>query len=257
MENKKIRYFISIATVTTILFVWFFIANFTAIPNIILPTPQAVWESLIRNSVEGYGTSGTLVTHLFSSMKRLGIAYLLALITAVPLGLLSGYFMPLHAAVGPIVEFYRMLPPLAYYTVLVLWLGIGEESKITLLYLAAFAPIYIGSMSGVDKIREDYLNAAYMLGANKLQGFIYVILPAALPEIFVGLRTGLGVEYSTLVSAEMIAARTGIGWMILDASNWLKSDTVFMGILIIGITGIALNALLVKMEHKLIHWNGK
>lgn len=161
------------------------------------------------------------------------------------------------AIITPFVEFYRPIPPLAYYTLLVLWLGITESSKITLLFLAGFAPIFIACVSGVKRINIDYLNASYMLGANKRQTFLNVILPAALPDIFTGIRTAIGVEYTTLVAAEMVAARRGVGWMVLDASNWLKSDVVFVGVIIMGITGILLNQIILLIEEHFVHWAGK
>ena len=158
---------------------------------------------------------------------------------------------------SPIVEFIRPIPPLAYYTLLVLWLGISEGSKITLLFIAGFAPIFIACVSGVKRISVDYLNASYMLGATKKQTFVNVILPAALPDIFTGIRTAIGVEYSTLVAAEMVAAVRGVGWMVLDASNWLKSDVVFVGVIIMGITGILLNQVILILERRFVHWAGK
>ena len=190
-------------------------------------------------------------------MKRLVIAYLLVVATAVPLGLLSGYNSKIRAILEPIIEFYRPLPPLAYYTILVLWMGIDEGSKLALLYLAGFAPVYIACVAGVIRIKEDYIFGAQTLGANKRQIFFYVIFPAALTDVFTGLRTALGVEYTTLVAAEMVAATAGIGWMVLDASNYLRSDVVFMGVIIMGITGILLDKIIQIIEKKAIHWKGR
>ena len=107
------------------------------------------------------------------------------------------------------------------------------------------------------KIKVDYINSAYTVGANKFQIFIHVIFPACLPEIFVGLRTALGVAYTTLVAAEMVAAKSGIGWMVLDASNYLRSDIIFVGIIIMGITGILLDRLIQFIEKKVVPWKGK
>ncbi len=119
------------------------------------------------------------------------------------------------------MNFTRPLPPLAYYTLLVLVLGIDNESKIALLFLACFAPIYIQCTSAVLRVKKDYINSAYTLGATKKQVFMKVA-PSCLPDIFVGLRTALGVGYTTLVAAEMVAASSGLGWLVLDASNYFK-----------------------------------
>lgn len=257
-EEKYVEKTITVLTIAAVIFIWYAVTNLTSISSVILPSPQAVWSSFLETARVGYGTNGDLlIVHLLSSMKRLVIAYSLVIVTAIPLGLLSGYFSKIYAVLNPIIEFYRPLPPLAYYTLLVLWLGINESSKITLLYLAGFAPVYIACVSGVRKIKEDYINGAYMLGANKQQVFYNVILPAALPDIFTGLRTAIGVEYTTLVAAEMVAAKTGIGWLVLDASNWLKSDVVFFGVILMGITGILLNEFILALERFVVHWNGK
>ncbi len=257
-SNKNVEKMITVITVTVIFTIWYLATNFTEISEIILPSPQKVWSSFLEVARNGYGTNkDPLAVHLISSMKRLLTAYSLVIVTAIPLGLVSGYFPKFYAVLNPIIEFYRLLPPLAYYTLLVLWLGINEDSKIMLLYLAGFAPVYIACVSGVNRIRMDYINGAYMLGANKIQVFFNVILPASLPDIFTGLRTALGVEYTTLVAAEMVAAKTGIGWLVLDASNWLKSEVVFFGVILMGITGILLNQFILFLEKLIVHWNGK
>ncbi|MCD8132493.1 MAG: ABC transporter permease [Clostridiales bacterium] len=247
---------ISVITVVVILFAWWLVTKTGTFPEIIIPSPKSVWTSfvtIIQNGYKGY----TLLQHLGTSLKRLGIAYLLVVVTAVPLGLLSGYISKIRAILEPIVEFYRPLPPLAYYTILVLWMGIGESSKLTLLYLAGFAPVYIACVAGVIRIKEDYINGAKTLGAGKGQIFFYVVFPAALTDVFTGLRTALGVEYTTLVAAEMVAAAKGIGWLVLDASNYLRSDIVFMGVILMGITGIVLDQLIRLAERKIVHWKGK
>ena len=139
---------------------------------------------------------------MLASFERLFIALVLAIITAIPLGLLSGYSRRVRAIIDSIVEFYRPLPPLAYYTLLILWFGIDNTSKIVLLYLAGFAPIYIACVSAVTKINMDYILSAKSLGADSKKIFFKIVLPACLPEIFTGIRTAVGVSYTTLVSAE-------------------------------------------------------
>lgn len=257
-SDKKIERLITVITVCAILIGWYVASNYTQISSVILPSPQKTWSSFVDVLKNGYGVNkDPLLVHLWSSLQRLLIAFGLVIITAIPLGLLSGCSSKFRAFINPIVEFYRPLPPLAYYTLLVLWLGISETSKISLLYLAGFAPLYISCVSGVTKIREDAINGAYMLGANRLQVFINIIVPATLPDVFTGLRTALGVEYTTLVAAEMVAAKTGIGWLVLDASNWLKSEVVFFGVILMGFIGILLNGIIQLLEKKIVHWNGK
>lgn len=258
MVNKKNIYekIISVGTVIVILGIWFIATMLQWVDPKLVPSPQSVWIALIDIMGNGY-KNYTLLQHLWASMERLLIAFIGAVFMAVPLGLASGYNSKIRAFFEPIIEFYRPLPPLAYYTLLVLWLGIENESKISLLFLACFAPIYISCVSAVIKIKEGYINSAYTVGASKLQIFIHVVFPACLPDIFIGLRTALGVAYTTLVSAEMVAANSGIGWMVLDASRYLRSDIIFLGIIIMGITGILLDGSIQLIEHKVVPWKGK
>lgn len=250
--------YIGIITVIAICVVWQIVTVSENIPKVILPSPVAVVEMFLELCKKGYGTGQqTLFVHLMASLLRLMIAYILSIVIGIPLGLISGCNDKISAVIDLFVEFYRPIPPLAYYTLLVLWLGISETSKITLLFLAGFAPIYISCHSSVRKINNDLINTSLLLGANKSQTFFHVIIPSALPDIFTGARTALGVEYTTLVSAEMVAAKVGIGWMVLDASNWLKSDVVFVGVICMGLTGILLNKILLKIEHATVHWAGK
>ena len=256
MKKPKIERILTIGTVVVIFVVWILATTVGGVKELFIPSPKSVWNAFVDVTRNGYKGS-TLLQHIGTSMKRLVIAYLLVVVTAVPLGLLSGYNSKIRAILEPIIEFYRPLPPLAYYTILVLWMGIDEGSKLALLYLAGFAPVYIACVAGVIRIKEDYIYGAQTLGANKRQIFFYVIFPAALTDVFTGLRTALGVEYTTLVAAEMVAATAGIGWMVLDASNYLRSDVVFMGVIIMGITGIFLDKIIQLIEKKIIHWKGR
>lgn len=255
--KKKDRFRVyTYATWGIILLLWFLITEFGLVSSRLIPSPSQVIDSFIDVMQNGYNGI-PLWSHIGISLYRLFISSSLAFITAVPLGLLSGYFKRFRAIIDSVVQFYRPLPPLAYYTFLILWLGIDESSKITLLYLAAFAPIYLSCVSAVSNIDENYLLSAESLGASKKDTFFSVVLPASLPEVFTGLRTAVGIAYTTLVSAEMVAATSGVGWMVIDASRYLKSDIMFVGIIIMGITGVMLDWGLRKLENKLVFWKGK
>lgn len=246
---------VSIAVVVLIIILWFAATSFNWVDRKLIPSPKEVWLAFLSVCKDYKGH--TLLQHIGVSMQRLIVAFGLAVVTAVPLGLLSGFSKVIRAAFEPIIEFYRPLPPLAYYTLLVLALGIDNASKVALLFLACFAPIYVSCVSAVIRVNKDHINSAYTLGANKMQVFFSVIFPSCLPDIFTGLRTSIGVGYSTLVAAEMVAANVGIGWMVLDAKNWLRNDIVFVGIIIMGITGILINVILNFLERKFVPWSGK
>lgn len=256
-KNKKTKTekILTFSTWGSIFLVWYIITKLGIFTPTLLPGPVRVWRAFLNILENGYN-GVPLWLHLGASFKRLFVALFFAIFSAVPLGLLSGYFDKVEAVIDSVVEFYRPLPPLAYYTLLVLWFGIDDASKQILLFLAAFAPIYIACVSAVRKLNQDFVLSAKSLGAAQKDVFFKIVLPASLPEIFTGIRTAFGVAYTTLVSAEMVAATSGIGWMVLDASNFLKSEVIFVGIIIMGITGVIIDAGLRFLERKLIFWKG-
>ncbi len=247
---------ISVGSVVIVFVVWDLITRFDLVSDVFVPSPAETWSAFVEVLRDGY-KGNSLLSHIAASMQRLFLAFFAALLTAVPLGLLSGQSSKVRAAIDPLIEFYRPLPPLAYYTLLVLWFGIDDESKIILLFLAAFAPLYIAAVSGARGVTEDQLTAARSLGASRFQVFRYVVFPSSLPFIFTVMRTALGVSYTTLVAAELVAAVSGIGWMVLDASKFLRSDIIFVGIAIMGITAVLLDMVIRLLQTRWAHWEGK
>lgn len=243
-------------TVGAAFLVWYAIAELSLLPALFVPHPAAVWDAFVETATEGY-RGNTLARHLADSLYRVVAGFLLAVVTAVPLGLAIGYSPKVQAVFDPIIEFYRPLPPLAYYTLLVIWLGIEDRSKIALLYLAAFPPLSVSAMAGVRGVPVERIQGARSLGASRWQVFRYVIFPSCLPDIFTGMRVSVGFTYTTLVAAEMVAATSGVGWMVLDASKFLRSDMIFMGIIVMGLTGIALDRLIRVAERRLVPWKGQ
>jgi taurine transport system permease protein len=157
----------------------------------------------------------------------------------------------------PLIEFYRPIPPLAYLPLIVIWCGIGELSKVLLIYLAIFAPIAIATATGVRTVDPTRLRAAQSLGATRAQLIRHVILPSALPDILTGVRIGLGVGWSTLVAAELIAATSGLGFMVQSAAQFLVTDVVVLGILVIALIAFAMEMGLRALQHKLVPWHGQ
>jgi taurine transport system permease protein len=252
----RVEYLLTALSLSLLLLAWYGIAASGKVSDVLVPSPYTVLKSFHHILLEGYKGS-SLWEHLGISMFRLLGSFALVIITAVPLGLASGYSSKFAAMLDPLVEFYRPLPPLAYYTLLVIWMGIENPSKFALLYLAGFAPVYVACASGVRRIQHELILGAQSLGASKAQTFFHVILPASLPDIFTGLKTALGVAYTTLVAAEMIAAESGVGWMVLDASKFLQSDVVFVGIFVMGTTGVLLTLGITFIENRVVPWRGK
>ncbi|MDO5714023.1 MAG: ABC transporter permease [Tissierellia bacterium] len=255
MKNKSYRS-ISILTWVVIITLWVIFSEFHILPAYKLPSPFAIIKTFQDILINGYNYT-SFWYHLGISLYRLLLSILLSLFTAIPLGLCCGFFPKFRAVINSFVNFYRNLPPLAYYSLLIIWLGIDEKSKVTLLFLASFAPMYLSSMFAVSRINPSFILSAETFGASKVQIFKTIIIPAAFPEIFVGIRTAVGVAYTTLVSAEMIAATAGVGWMVIDAYKYINTEVVFVGIIIMGLTGLLLDYLLTLIEKKYIFWTGK
>ena len=252
----RVEWILTALTLGSIFLAWYAIARYRLVSDLFVPHPAAVWAAFVDVLTEGY-RGETLARHLADSLYRVVAGFALAVVTAVPLGLAIGYSPRIRAIFDPLIEFYRPLPPLAYYTLLVIWLGIENASKIALLYLAAFPPLSVAAMAGVRGVSPERIQGAQSLGATRWQVFRHVILPSCLPDIFTGMRVSIGFTYTTLVAAEMVAATSGVGWMVLDASKFLRSDVIFMGNIVMGLTGIALDRIIRLAERRIVPWKGK
>lgn len=247
---------ISLLTALALIGLWFLITGMGWVKPLFLPSPFAVWDKFILSITEGVSNS-TLMQHTLASLGRVLGAFFLALLVAIPIGILMGVNRVVRGLLDPIIEFYRPLPPLAYLPLIIIWLGIGEFPKVFLIFLAIFAPMAIAARAGVRSVSIEQIHAAYAMGASRLQVITQVIMKAALPEIFTGMRIGIGVGWTTLVAAEMVAAHRGLGFMVLNSAEYLASDAVIMGIIVIGVLAFAFDMLIRRIERALIPWKGK
>jgi taurine transport system permease protein len=207
-------------------------------------------------ATQGY-MDATLWQHLGASLQRIGLALFFAVLLAIPVGIAIGTNRIAQGILDPLIEFYRPIPPLAYLPLIVIWCGIGELSKVLLIYLAIFAPIAIATATGVRNVNPARLRAAQSLGATRAQLIRHVILPSALPDILTGVRIGLGVGWSTLVAAELIAASSGLGFMVQSAAQFLITDVVVLGILVIALIAFGLEMTLRAVQRRLVPWQGQ
>jgi taurine transport system permease protein len=247
---------LSLATVLVCFGLWTLATTQGWVKPLFLPSPQAVWEQLVAVSTEGFADA-TLLTHMGWSALRVFGAFALAVATAIPVGILMGVNRVARGVFDPLVEFYRPLPPLAYLPLVVIWMGIGESSKVMLIYLAMFAPLALSARAGVRSVAIEQIHAAYSMGATRGQVLRYVILPAAMPEVLTGMRIAIGFGWTTLVAAEMVAANVGLGQMVLNASNFLRTDIVIMGIIVIGVVAYLFDLLMRWVETRLVPWKGR
>jgi taurine transport system permease protein len=247
---------ISIGTGIVILVAWWAASEARIVPHLFLPTPEEVVNAAISFYQDGYATA-SMWEHVSASLIRILSAAAIAFALGVPVGLFMGLSRWAKGVFDTPIEFYWPLPPLAYLPLMIIWLGIGEASKITLLTMAMFAPIAIAAQAGVRSVSLERVNAALSLGANRFQLMRDVVLPSALPEILTGTRIAFGVGWSTLVAAELIAATQGIGHFVMSASQFLATDFVFVGIGVIAICAFAFSFAMRALERWLVPWTGQ
>ena len=247
---------ISTLTLAGVLLLWWAVTATELIEPLFLPSPGAVLSKAWLLATQGY-MDATLWQHLGASLGRIGLALFFAVLFAIPVGIAIGHNRIAQGILDPLIEFYRPIPPLAYLPLIVIWCGIGETSKVLLIYLAIFAPIAIATATGVRNVDPVRLRAAQSLGATRAQLIRHVIVPSALPEILTGIRIGLGVGWSTLVAAELIAATSGLGFMVQSAAQFLVTDVVVLGILVIALIAFGLEMGLRALQRRLVPWHGQ
>jgi taurine transport system permease protein len=248
---------ISIVTVVALFVLWWVATHYGWIRDIFLPMPEKILKSFFdawRGDIQG---GKPLPEHFWASLGRVFAAFLLAVVTAIPAGIAMGVSRIARGILDPPIEFYRPLPPLAYLPLIVIWFGIDETAKVVLIFLACFAPLAMSARAGVRSVMIEQINAAYSMGASKWQVIWHVIVPGAMPEIFTGMRIAIGFGWTTLVAAEMVAATEGLGQMVLNASNFLRTDVVIMGIIVIGVVAYLFDLLMRYVERLVVPWKGK
>jgi taurine transport system permease protein len=248
---------ISVVTVIVLLVLWWVATHLGWIRDLFLPTPERIVTSFAdawKGDIQG---GRPLLEHFWWSLVRVFAAFLFAVVTAIPVGIAMGVSRIARGVFDPPIEFYRPLPPLAYLPLIVIWFGIEETAKIVLIFLACFAPLAMAARAGVKSVMIEQINAAYSMGASKWQVIWHVVIPAAMPEIFTGMRIAIGFGWTTLVAAEMVAATVGLGQMVLNASNFLRTDVVIMGIVVIGAVAYLFDLLMRYVERLVVPWKGK
>jgi len=221
-----------------------------------LPAPEVASERFLKLNKEGY-RNFTLLEHTWASLSRVLYGFLFGALMGIPLGYAMGLTNWARGWFDPIVEFMRPVPPLALIPLMIIWFGIGETSKVILLFLAALWIMAIAARSGVSGVAIAKVHAAYSLGASKWQILRKVIIPNSLPEIFTGARVAMGVCWGTVVAAELVAAEKGLGMMIMVAAKFQLTDIVIVGIIMIGVIGFLIDIGIRQLERWLVPWKGK
>lgn len=215
----------------------------------LLPTPARVAQAAVELC-----TSGLLARHLLVSLQRVAAGFGIACLLALPLGVLCAQSRRFETYCWLLLEFVRHVPPLAAVPLIILWAGIGEASKLTIIVLASFFPMFLNTYSGVHNVEPKLLEVGRALHFNTWQQLRYIRLPAALEAIAVGMQLALGYSWRALIGAELIAASAGIGYLILDAEEMSRPDVVLVGMLVIGLIGTAIDYLFLLVLNVLFPW---
>jgi NitT/TauT family transport system permease protein len=239
----------SLAVIAAVVAAWWTAVVVTR--SVIFPTP---WD-VVSGAFE-LVQDGTLSQHIAASLMRVGTGFLLAVCVAVPLGLWMGWVRGAYSTLNPIVQILRPISPIAWIPIAILWFGVGNASPIYLIFISSVFPMVVQTTVGVHTIEKRYLRAAENFGVSRRTLFTQVVIPAALPQVVVGMRIGLGVAWLVVVAAEMIALRSGLGYMIMDSRNaGNRYDLVVAGMVIIGLIGLSLDAVMRMLERlKWVRW---
>ena len=247
--NKIKQSLPAVAVIAVLLAAWWLIVVETH--SVIFPTP---WQ--VVNGVAELIKDGTLFTHIGASLMRVGIGFLLAVLFAVPLGLWLGWVKGAYSTLNPLFQILRPISPIAWIPIAILWFGVGNASPIYLIFISSVFPMIVQTTAGVHTIERRYLRAAENFDVSRYTLFRQVVIPAVLPQIIVGMRIGLGVAWLVVVAAEMIALRSGLGYLIIDSRNaGNRYDLVIAGMIIIGLIGLLLDGVMRLLEGlKSVRW---
>jgi ABC-type nitrate/sulfonate/bicarbonate transport system permease component len=240
----------------SLLLIWQLLAWLGLIPRYKLPSPIEVFSGLQYLLMMGMPPGHLLHEHLIYSLLRVALGYFLAAATAIPFGVLMGMSKGLRTIVDPLVEIVRPIPPLAWIPIAILWLGIGMRSAAFIIFIGAFFPILLNTISGVLSVSRILVEVSRTLGARRRHILLKVIVPCATPSIFTGMRIGLGIGWMTLVAAEFTGVKRGygLGYMIMTARDIQRPDLILAGMLFIGLIGLVIDFIIRKIESNILKW---
>lgn len=257
MTGSRYRYrLISFGTVAAVLVLWWLVTASGLASPFVLPSPRDLAVELGALVRGGYAQK-PLSTHVFASLARTFTGLGLGLAVGIPVGLLMGANRTVYAVLAPLFAFMRPIPPIAFIPLMILFFGIGEFSKVFLIFMAALWYVVLNTSAGVRAVPEELLRAGRNLGLTQAQLFRHVIFWAALPHIMTGVRTAMAVSWAIVVAAELIAAQAGLGFMVMDATTFFRVPDVYIGIIFIGLAGLSLELIARTLERSFLHWQGR
>jgi sulfonate transport system permease protein len=233
-----------------ILAVWQLIGELHLLPPQLLPTPFKIGESFISLLF-----SGVLLSNIGISISRALIGFLIGGGLGVVFGLLVGFYKKTEWTLDPMLQMIRTVPHLAIMPLFILWFGFGEFSKVLLIGMGAFFPIYLNTFLGIRSVDSKLIEVSRVLEFSKFKQVTRLILPAAMPNLLLGIRLSLGTAWLSLIVAELMGANAGVGYMISDARQFAQTEVVFVGIVIFASVGKLTDSLVRKLEIYLLRWS--
>lgn len=231
---------------------WYLIKFSGLVESQLLPTPGAVltqfWVSL---------TTERLWVDMMLSTRRVALGLLFGMLLAVPVGFLVGWYRPVRRFVDPLINFFRALPPIALIPLVIVYLGIGEVARVSILFYASFFAAVIVMYEGMAQISPVYIRVSRTLGATDREIFFNVMVPLTVPHMLTALRVALGVSWATLVASELVAAQNGLGARIQTASNFFNLEVIYMGIICIGAIALLMDMLLRAVSRRMLAWQDR
>ena len=250
IRNGLFDYLESMILIILIIIIWCVLTNYGNINSILLPTPQMIVSTFLKKCQEG-----VLLSELAVSISRVLKGYLCAVVAGICLGVVIGLSEHMYRITKVIIQILKPIPPIAWIPLVILWMGIGEWSKVFLIFLGGFFAVLLNVVDGIRYIDPQLIEVSYAAESPRFKYIFQLVIPAAMPCIFTGLKVALGTSWSCVVAAELVAASNGIGYMISNARNFGQMDVVIIGMLSIGIVGKCMDEILKWLERKVLAWN--
>ncbi len=240
-EKHHTRLF-SLLSFGLVVLAWATAARVSGFGESVFPSPAKVAKSMVELTA-----NGVLIKHAVASLFRVTTGFYLAILFAAPIGILLGRIRVCRLFISPVIQFLRPISPLAWIPLAMLWFGIGDKPAVFLIFLSSFFPLVVATTVAVSEINPVYFYVAANFGFTKMELIRKVIVPAIMPSVVTALRISLGIAWLVVVAAEMIAVKSGLGYLILDSRNALRMDCVMVSMIVIGAIGLALDHVMKKM----------
>ena len=248
-SEKYSLFTISAISIVVFVGIWELATRFGLIDPIFLPSPSAVFERAVRTF-----ENGALVANVLASTRRVMVGFLMSVLVSIPLGLVLGTSRRACAVFDPIISLLRPLPSMSWIPLSLLWFGITETQKYSIVFMGTIAPALLYVIDATRNVDNVLILAARNMGASRIQVMWHVILPASLSQIIIGFKIILGLAWTCVISAELIAAKEGLGFMIMNGKEFFQTDTVVLGMVLISLTVLVFDAVLRRIEKRILAW---